>query len=108
MNGSTVFVQVEALNQSSTYPPPSSDANLGIQSASQCTCGRVPYNLISACSSCQGKSILPYVVSIPWYLTNDSGLTARIDGHHTMPVAEVSLEYTSKLFMFLNCTMSDD
>lgn len=56
----SVFVEVDALNQSSTYPAPLSDSSQGIQSAGPCTCGRVPYNLISACASCQGKNILPW------------------------------------------------
>lgn len=52
-----VFVQVQALNQSTTYPPPVNDTSQGIESASLCTCSRTPYNLISACSACQGKDI---------------------------------------------------
>ncbi|KAG8814108.1 hypothetical protein FRC19_001986 [Serendipita sp. 401] len=61
----SVFVQVQSLNQSTTYPPPSGNPNLGIQSASECTCGRVPYNLISACSTCQGKSVLSFSSHVP-------------------------------------------
>jgi hypothetical protein len=49
-----VFVQIDTLQNSTTYASPSSDPSLGLLATSNCTCGRVPYNLLNACAVCQG------------------------------------------------------
>lgn len=55
-----VFVQIDTLQNSTTYASPSSDSSLGLLVASNCTCGRVPYNLLSACAVCQGGNSVSY------------------------------------------------